>query len=109
MKLFVSNFPFTTTERELHDKFSEAGTVEGVRLITDQESGKAKGFGFVTMATEVEGHAAIETLNGVMFGGRTLRVEEAKARSSRPGQYRNDRGDRGHRDHRDRAPRESRW
>lgn len=110
MKLFVANFPFATTEKDLRERFAEVGTVESVRVINDPETGRPKGFGFVVMSNDGEGQAAIQALDGVMFGGRSLRVSEAQARSSRPGQKRHDRGDRDHdRGHRDRAPRESRW
>ncbi len=81
-RLYVGNLPFSVTEEELRGLFEVHGTVESVSLITDRETGRPRGFGFV----EVEnGDAAIEALNGTELGGRTLRVNEAHERGSRGG------------------------
>lgn len=97
MKLFVSNFPFQTTERELRLAFEDAGTVEKTNVVMEAETGKPRGFGFVTMATVADGQRAIEQLDGSSFGGRTLRVAPAKDKGGRPSEGR------------DRSPREARW
>ena len=78
--LFVGNLPFTASEDELRDLFAAYGTVESVRLITDRETGKPRGFGFVEMADN-EAARAIQELNGKDFDGRALRVNEAERRT----------------------------
>ena len=106
-RLFVSNFPFATTEQQLRETFSEIGAVERVHLVFDQGTGKPRGFGFVVMESEDDAPAAIQQLDGSSLGGRKLVVAPAKARSDRPDrQGRADRRDR--RDHREDA-REARW
>jgi cold-inducible RNA-binding protein len=76
-KLYVGNLSFQTTESDVTDAFAHCGAVESVTLITDRDSGRSKGFGFVVM--EEEGaDKAIATLNGSQLGGRTLTVNEAK-------------------------------
>ena len=76
-KLYVGNFPFETTESDLKDLFGQAGSVETVRIITDRDTGRSKGFGFVVMEEEAA-NKAIATLHGAQLGGRTLTVNEAK-------------------------------
>jgi cold-inducible RNA-binding protein len=89
-KLFVGGLPFSTTAEELEEAFAAHGTVESAVVITDRESGRSKGFGFVEFATKEEGDAAIEAFNGKEFGGRTISVNEARPKTeSKP------RGDRG--------------
>ena len=84
-KLYVGNLSFNTTEPELEGLFSEAGTVESVRIMRDMATGRARGFGFVEMATEEEAQQAINLTNGREFGGRTLTVNEARPQEARSG------------------------
>ena len=80
MNLYVGGLSFDTTDDGLRTFFEQAGTVESARVITDRESGRSRGFGFVEMATDDEGRKAIEDLNGEMLDGRTLTVSEARPR-----------------------------
>lgn len=77
-KLYVGNLPFSATEQVLIDTFSQCGTVETAKIITDRETGRSKGFGFVEMASEGEAQEAINKFNGADYEGRTLTVNEAK-------------------------------
>jgi len=77
-KLYVSNLPFSATEQDLSDKFAACGTVESVKLITDRDTGRFKGFGFIEMASDAEAQAAIDSLNGTDYKGRTMKVNEAR-------------------------------
>ena len=77
-KLYVGNLAFTTTEQILANKFAEFGNVESAKIITDRESGRSKGFGFVEMSTDEEAQGAIAAMHGKEFEGRTLTVNEAK-------------------------------
>ena len=81
--IYVGNLPFSATETEVHDLFSAHGTVESVRLMTDRETGRPRGFGFVEMA-DGDAARAIQALNGTDFGGRTLRINEAQPKGKRP-------------------------
>ncbi|HYR83088.1 MAG TPA: RNA-binding protein [Terriglobia bacterium] len=76
-KLFVGNLSFQTTENDVTDAFAHCGTVEAVSIITDRETGRSKGFGFVTMSEE-DADKAIGQLNGSQLDGRALTVNEAK-------------------------------
>ncbi|MBB5020990.1 RNA recognition motif domain-containing protein [Desulfurispira natronophila] len=78
--IYVGNLPFTTTEDELGNLFAEYGDVYSIKLIADRETGKLRGFGFVEME-DSDSAAAIEALNGFEFGGRRLRVNEARPRN----------------------------
>jgi len=69
-KLYVGNLSYNTTEGELETLFSQSGTVESVRVMRDMATGRARGFGFVEMATDEEAQAAISAVNGQEFGGR---------------------------------------
>jgi cold-inducible RNA-binding protein len=80
-KLYVGNLSFETTESELQELFCQAGSVETVRIITDRETGRSKGFGFVEMQTG--GDEAIAVMNGKEFNGRALTVNAARPMSSR--------------------------
>ena len=86
--LYVGNLPWSTTEDDLRSLFSADANVEveSVRLISDRDTGRSKGFGFVEIAEEHLEHA-IQALNGVDFGGRALTVNEARPREERPRRY----------------------
>lgn len=77
-KLFVGNLPFNTGEAELETLFSEAGTIDSVRVMRDMATGRARGFAFVEMQSEEAAQAAIDRFNGKDFGGRALVVNEAR-------------------------------
>ena len=78
-KLYVGNLPFTATDEGVRALFSKHGTVEKVSLITDRETGRPRGFGFVEMSS-ADAARAIQALNGADFGGRPLKVNEAQDR-----------------------------
>ena len=80
-KLYVGNLSFETTETQLKDLFDRAGSVETVRIITDRDTGRSKGFGFVEM--QEGGDKAIAEMNGKDFNGRALTVNEARPMSPR--------------------------
>ena len=82
-RLYVGNLPFTTTEIELQDMFTQAGAVTEVLLMQDKFTGKSRGFAFVTMATETEAQNAVSQLDGKQLDGRPLRVNEARPRDER--------------------------
>ncbi|HWB61368.1 MAG TPA: RNA-binding protein [Chthoniobacteraceae bacterium] len=84
-KLYVGNLPFSTTESELQDMFSQAGSVSEVILMQDKFTGKSRGFAFVTMASDAEAQAAITQFNGKAMEGRPLTVNEARPREERSG------------------------
>lgn len=80
--IYVGNLPFSVTEDEVRNLFSQYGTVESVNLITDRETGRLRGFGFVAMTSGAQ--EAITALNQTELGGRRLNVNPAKPRESRP-------------------------
>ena len=84
MKLFVGNLSFDTTEAELEELFAPFGTVADTKVITDQNTGRSRGLGFVTLKNAAEGQAAIKALSGKNVGGRNLTVNEARPREERP-------------------------
>jgi cold-inducible RNA-binding protein len=84
-KLFVGNLSFNTTENELQDTFAAHGTVIEANLMADRMTGRARGFGFVTMSTPEEAQNAINALNGTSIDGRALTVNVAKPREERSG------------------------
>jgi RNA recognition motif-containing protein len=84
-KLFVGNLSFQATEEDLRELFAQAGNVETVRIITDQFTGRPRGFGFVEMATKEEAQKAVEQLNGRLFRDRNLVVDEARPQPQRSG------------------------
>jgi len=93
--IYVGNLPFSATEDELQALFSQYGTVHSVKLISDRDTGRPRGFGFVEMSAE-EAPAAIEATNGLDMGGRSLRVNEARPREGAAmGPRRSPRGPRG--------------
>ena len=111
--LYVGNLPHSTTEAELRNVFEAHGAVEKVTLMTDRETGRSRGFGFVEMTNAGEADKAIAALNGSELGGRTLTVNEARPKSDRPrsgGRFGGG-GGRGRDDYRGHArqPREPRW
>jgi len=80
-RLYVGNIPFTTTEAELRAAFSEGGrTVRDVKIMTDAQTGRSRGFAFVTMGSDQEAATAAQELNGSSMGGRPIRVNEAEDR-----------------------------
>jgi len=80
MKIYIGNMSYDTTEDQLRQAFESYGEVLSVNIITDRDSGRPKGFGFVEMASNDDATAAIEGLNGKEMGGRTLNVNEARPR-----------------------------
>jgi RNA recognition motif-containing protein len=81
LRIYVGNINFTTTEDSLRDAFAEHGDVDEVAVITDRDTGRPRGFAFVTMPDDGAARAAIEALNGKDLDGRTLNVNEARARA----------------------------
>lgn len=77
-KLFIGGLPYRTTGDELRDAFAQAGEVASASIVTDRETGRSRGFGFVEMGTEEEAQAAIEMWNGKELDGRTITVSEAR-------------------------------
>lgn len=77
-KIYVGNLPFSATDDEVRDLFGRHGTVTSVNLITDRETGRPRGFGFVEMGDSSEASDAIRALDGTDMGGRPLRVNEAQ-------------------------------
>ncbi len=82
-RLFVGGLPFATTSEELEQMFAAHGTVASARVITDRDTGRSKGFGFVEFENEDEGKAAESALNGTELGGRSLTVNEARPQENR--------------------------
>ncbi len=81
-KLYIGNLPYTITEGELRELFERHGTVAAVNVITDRETGRARGFAFVEFEDATGAQAAMQALDGTQVGGRTLRVNEANERSA---------------------------
>ena len=81
MRIYVGNFVYETTEQDMREAFEAYGAVEEVTIIRDRDTGRSRGFGFVEMPTSEEATTAIAGLNGKDMGGRTLAVNEAKART----------------------------
>ena len=84
MKLYVGNLTFDTDDQDLRDLFGQFGKPTEVSIVTDRETGRSRGFAFVTMGNAEEGHAAISALEGKDFQGRNLTVNEARPREDRP-------------------------
>lgn len=84
-KLYVGNLSYSVDSSELEQLFGQHGTVESAQIISDRETGRSKGFGFVEMASDAEAEAAIAALNGHEHGGRALTVNEARPREERSG------------------------
>ena len=107
--IFVGNLSFNTNEDELRQIFEGYGQVDRVSIMTDRDTGRSRGFGFVEMTSNEDGDKAIAALNGSQLGGRTINVNEARPKAERGGggfgggRDRGDRGDRGNRAGRERA------
>jgi RNA recognition motif-containing protein len=84
MDIYVGNLPYTATEGDVSDLFTEFGPVERVKIITDRDSGQSKGFAFVTLGDQSQINAAVEALNERDFQGRPLRVNPSEPKESRP-------------------------
>jgi len=82
--LYVGNLSHSTTEAELRTVFQAHGDVEKVSIVTDRETGRARGFAFVEMTNAAEADKAVAALNGTELGGRTLKINEAKPKTERP-------------------------
>jgi RNA recognition motif-containing protein len=80
VKIYVGNMSYTTTEDTLREAFGAHGDVEEVAIVTDRDTGRPRGFGFVTMPNSEEANAAIQALNNADLDGRTLKVNEARPR-----------------------------
>jgi cold-inducible RNA-binding protein len=85
MKLYVGNLSFQTTSSELESLFAQAGVVTSANIVTDRDTHRSRGFGFVEMASREEGENAIRQFNGMELNGRPLTVNEAKPRPDRGG------------------------
>ena len=86
-RIYVGNLPFSATDQEVQDLFAEYGTVDSVHLVTDRDTGRPRGFGFVEMQDGAD--EAIEALNRTEMGGRSLNVSEARPRTDRPRRQQN--------------------
>ena len=84
MNIYVGNLPWGTDDRELESLFAPYGDIQSARVITDRETGRSKGFGFVEMPDRGQAEAAIEALDGSEIDGRQLRINEARPREERP-------------------------
>jgi RNA recognition motif-containing protein len=84
MNIFVGNLEFSATEQDVRQMFERYGVVDTVRIMTDRETGRPRGFGFVEMPDDTAARAAITGLQGTALGGRTLNVNEARPREERP-------------------------
>ena len=82
MRLYVGGLPYQTTEHDLIDLFEQVGQVTEATVITDRDTGRSKGFGFVEMGDEQAARNAIERLNGTLLGDRTITVSEARERQA---------------------------
>lgn len=84
MNIYVGNLPYRLTEQQLGDVFAAYGEVSKVKIITDRETGRAKGFGFVEMTNDSDAQKAIKELDGKNVEGRNLKVNESKPREDKP-------------------------
>jgi RNA recognition motif-containing protein len=82
MRLYVGGLPYQTTEQDLIDLFGQVGQVTEATVITDRDTGRSKGFGFVEMSNDQEAQSAIDRLNGTNLGDRTITVNQARERQS---------------------------
>jgi RNA recognition motif-containing protein len=84
MNIYIGNLPYSVTEDDLREAFSQFGQVNSANIITDKFSGRSKGFGFVDMPSDSDGREAIGAMNDKDFKGRTIKVNEARPREERP-------------------------
>ena len=84
-KLYVGNLPYSMDDAGLQQEFSKFGSVSSAKVITDRETGRSKGFGFVEMDSDDEANSAIEKMNGFSMGGREINVSEARPQAPREG------------------------
>jgi RNA recognition motif-containing protein len=84
MNIYVGNLPYSVTDADLRESFSQFGTVGQVNLITDKFTGESKGFGFVEMENNAEADVALKSLNGSDMRGRAIKVNQAKPKADRP-------------------------
>lgn len=91
-KIFVGNLSFSATETEVREMFEQFGTVESVAILTDRDTGRSRGFGFVEMSDNGEADRAIQNLNGKNLGGRPLNVNEARPKTEGGGGFGGGRG-----------------
>jgi cold-inducible RNA-binding protein len=84
-KLYVGNFPYSTTDQDLRDLFADSGEIESVNMVTDMATGRGRGFAFVEMATDEAAQTAIRNLNNHDLGGRALTVNEARPKTNSGG------------------------
>lgn len=82
-KLYIGNLPFSATEQDLSQSFAECGTVESVKIITDRDTGRSKGFAFVEMSSEDEANKVIDSFNGATMDGRAMNISEARPQAPR--------------------------
>ena len=85
VKLYVGNLAFNTTEQDLQDEFGQHGQVNSASIVTDRDTGRSRGFGFVELDSKESAQAAIKALDGKEMGGRALTVNEARPREDRGG------------------------
>ncbi len=88
MDIYVGNLPYTATEEDVSSLFANYGPVERVKIITDRETGRSKGFAFVTLGDQSQLNASIEALNGYDYQGRALRVNASEPKEAKPGGFR---------------------
>jgi len=87
MDIYVGNLPYTATEEDVTGLFAAYGSVERVKIITDRETGRSKGFAFVTLGDQSQLNASIEALNGYDYQGRALRVNASEPKEAKPGGF----------------------
>jgi len=95
MNIYVSNLNFSTTSESLQELFAEYGDVDSAKIITDRETGRSRGFGFVEMPNDADGQRAIDELNNTDFEGKTISVSVARPKTERSGGGYNNRGGNG--------------
>lgn len=95
MNIYVSNLNFSTTSESLQELFAEYGEVDSAKIITDRETGRSRGFGFVEMPSDAEGQRAIDELNNTDFEGKTISVNVARPKTERSSGGYNNRGGNG--------------
>lgn len=84
MNIYVGNLPYSVDDADLKDVFSQYGEVESATIISDRQTGRSKGFGFVEMSNDGDGQSAIDALNDTELNGRNIKVNEAREREERP-------------------------